>query len=108
MLYLNLGTLKDRGVGTAVLAVIGGPLLATLCFAVAQTSNSGKGNSGQKRVTLLVHVSDQRGNPVAPDSVKDIQVIELRNKLQVVDGPKSAGPKRVALLLDSNSHQQKI
>jgi hypothetical protein len=105
MSYLNVRPLKDRRFGTAVLAVFCGPLLARLCFAAARSSNSGKSDSGQGKVTLIIHVSDQRGTPVAPDAVKDIQVIEYGKQLQVVDGPKNAGPKRIALLLASNFHQ---
>jgi hypothetical protein len=108
MVYLNVRTLKNRCLGTAVIAVICGPLLATLCLAVAQTSNPRTGDGGQKKVTLIIHASDEGGNPVAPSSVKDIQVTEHGKKLQVVDGPKSAGPKQIALLLDSNFHQRKV
>ncbi len=100
-------TLKDRRFRTAVLAVICGPLLATLCLAVPQ-ANPGKSDGGQRKVALIIHIKDQRGNPAAPSSVKDIQVTEHGKKLQVVDGPKSAGPKQIALLLDSNFHQRKV
>jgi hypothetical protein len=34
--------------------------------------------------------------------------MEHGEKLQVVDGPKSAGPKRIVLLLDSNFHQRRV
>jgi VWFA-related protein len=108
MSYLNVRPLKDRRFGTAVLAVFCGPLLATLCFSITRSSNSGKSDSGQEKVTLIIHVSDQHGTPIASNAVRDIQVIEHGKKLQVVDGPKSAGPKRIALLLDSNFHQQKV
>src|SRR4029077_16039330 len=43
-----------------------------------------------------------------PDLVKDIVAMEHEKKLQVVDGPKSAGPTQIALLLDSNFHQRKV
>ena len=108
MSYLHVKALKDRRFRKVVLAVFCGPLLVTLCFAITRSSNSGKNDSGEEKVTLIIHVSDQRGTPVAPDAAKDTQVIEHGKKLQVVDGPKSAGPKRIALLLDSNFHQQKV
>ncbi len=108
MLCLNVRTLRDRRFRTAVLAVICGPLLATLCLAVAQTSKPGKSGGGEKKVALIIHTTDQRGNPVAPSSVKDVQAMEHGKKLQVVDGPKSAGAKHIALLLDSNFHQRKV
>ncbi len=108
MFRLNLGTLKDRHLGTTVLVVICGPLLATVCLAIAQTSNPRTGDAGQKRVALVIQVRDQGGNPVEPDSVKDVVAMEHGKKLQVVDGPKSAGPKQIALLLDSNFHQRKV
>src|SRR5437899_2745006 len=55
-----------------------------------------------------MHARDRDGNAVAPNSVKDVQVMEHGKKLQVVDGPKSAGPKQIVLLLDSNFHQRKV
>jgi VWFA-related protein len=108
MVYLNARTPKDRRLGTVVIAAVRGALLATLCLAVAQTSNPRTVDTSQKKVALIIHAKDQRGNPVAPSSVKDIQVTEHGKELQVVDGPKSAGPKRIALLLDSNFHQRKV
>ena len=108
MVCLNVGTLKDRRLGTAVIAVVCGPLLATFCLAVAQTSNPRTGDAGQKKVALIIHATDQVGNPVAPDLVKDIVAMEHEKKLQVVDGPKSAGRTQIALLLDSNFHQRKV
>lgn len=108
MVCLNVRTLKDRRLGTAVIAVVCGPLLATFCLAVAQSSNPRTGDAGQKKVAFIIHARDQGGNPIAPSSVKDLQVTEHGKKLQVVDGPKSAGPKQIALLLDSNFHQRKV
>ncbi len=108
MVWPNVRTLKDRRLGTAVIAVVCGPLLAMFCLAVAQTSNPRTGDAGQKKVALIIHARDQGGNPIAPSSVKDVQVTEHGKKLQVVDGPKSAGPKQIALLLDSNFHQRKV
>jgi hypothetical protein len=108
MSCLDAGTLKGRRLGAAVIAVVCGPLLATFCLAVAQTSNPRTGDAGQKKVALIIHARDQGGNPVAPNSVKDVVATEHGKKLQVVDGPKSAGPKQIALLLDSNFHQRKV
>jgi hypothetical protein len=108
MFCLNLGTLKDRRLGAAVLVVICGPLLVTLCLAVAQTSNPRTADVGQKKVALIIHATDQVGNPVAPDLVKDVLAMEHGKKLQVVDGPKSAGRKQIAVLIDSNFHQRKV
>ncbi len=107
MRCLNVKPLKDRRFTAAVLAVICTPLLATLCLAARQAS-PGKSDGGYKKIALIIRVSDQRGNPVAPSSVKVIQVTEHGRKLQVVDGPKSAGPKQIALLIDSNFHQRKV
>src|SRR5260370_3651656 len=107
MRCLNGKPLKDRRFTTAVLGVICTPLLATLCLAERQ-ANPGKSDGGYKKIALIIRVSDQRVNPVAPSSVKDIQVTEHGRKLQVVDGPKSAGPKQIALLIDSNFHQRKV
>jgi len=107
MRCLNVKPLKDRRFTTAVLAVICTPLLATLCLAARQ-ANPGKSDGGYKKIALIIRVSDQRVNPVAPSSVKVIQVTEHGRKLQVVDGPKSAGPKQIALLIDSNFHQRKV
>jgi VWFA-related protein len=76
-------------------------------LAVPQT-NPGKSDGGYKKIALIIRVSDQRGNPVAPSSVKDIQITEHGEKLQVVDGSKSAGPKQIAVLIDSSFHQQKV
>ena len=86
MVYLKVRTRKGRRLGVAVIAVMCGSLVATLCLAVAQTSNP-----NQKKVALIIHARDQGGNPVAPDSMKDILVMEHGRKLPVVDGPKSAG-----------------
>lgn len=108
MVCLSVRTLKDRRLGTAIIAVVYGPLLATFCLAVAQTSNPRTRDAGQKKVALIIHARDQGGNPIAPSSVKDVQMTEHGKKLQVVDGPKSAGPKQIALLLDSNFHQRKV
>ncbi len=107
MVCLKVTALKDRRLGTAVIAVICGPLLAMPCLTVPQ-ANPGKSDGGYNKIALIIHVSDQRGNPVAPSSVKDIQVTEHGRKLQVVDDPKSAGPKQIALLLDSNFHQRNV
>lgn len=108
MVCLNVRTLKDLCLGTAVIAVVCGPLLATICLGVAQTSNPRAGDAGQKKVALIIHARDQGGNPIAPSSMNDVQVTEHGRKLQVLDGPKSAGPKQIALLLDSNFHQRKV
>src|SRR5260370_21452930 len=107
MRCLNVKPLKDRCFTTAVLAVICAPILVTICLAARQ-ANPGKSDGGYKKIALIIRVSDQRGNPVAPSSVKVIQVTEHGRKLQVVDGPKSAGPKQIALLIDSNFHQRKV
>ncbi len=107
MVCLKVRALKDRRLGTAVIAVICGPLLAMLCLAAPQ-ANPGKSDGGYKKIALIIHVGDQRGNPVAPSSVKDIQVTEHGRKLQVVDNPKTSGPTQIALLLDSNFHQRKV
>src|SRR6266436_5383757 len=107
MLCLNARTLKDRHLRTALLVAFCGPLLVTLCLAVPQ-ANPRKGDGDQRKVELIIHARDQRGNPVAPGSVKDVVVMEHGKKLQVLDGPKSAGPKRIAVLLDSNFHQRKV
>jgi len=108
MVYLDARTLKDRTLGTVVIATVCSSLLATLCMAVAENSKRGKSDGGQKKVALIIHAKDQRGNPVAPSSVKDIQVTEHGKKLQVVGGPNRAGPRQIALLLDSNFHQRKV
>jgi len=108
MVYLDVRPLKDLRLGTAVIAVVCGPLLATLCLAVAQTSNPRTGDAGQKKVALIIHARDQGGNPVAPNSVKDVRVMEHGRKLQVVYGPKSTPPKQIVLLIDSNFHQRKV
>ena len=99
---------KGRHLRMAVIAVICGPLLATLCFGIPQMSKPEKSDGAQKRMTIVVHLTDQNGNPVVPGSIRDVQVLEHGKKLQVVDGPKSAGPKQIALLLDSNFHQRKV
>lgn len=39
MVYLDVRTLKDRRFTAVIIALACGPLLASLCFAVAQTSN---------------------------------------------------------------------
>ncbi len=62
----------------------------------------------QKKVALIIHARDQGGNPIAPSSVKDLLVMEHGKKLQVVNGPTSARPKQIALLLDSNLHQRRV
>jgi hypothetical protein len=82
--------------------------MVTLCLPVAQTSNPGTSDAGPRKVTLIIHATDQGGNPVAPDLVKGVVAMEHGKKLQVVDGPKSAGRKQIALLLDSNFHQRKV
>ena len=107
MVCLNARTLIDRRLRTALLLPICGPLLVTLCLAVAQ-ANPGKSDGRQRKVGLIIHLRDQGGNPVAPNSVKDLAVMEHGKKLQVVDGPKSAGPKQIVLLIDSNFHQQTV
>ena len=108
MVCRNASALKTQRFGTVAITVVSIPLLALLCFAEAQTLKSGKSDGGQRKVALIVHVTDQGGNPVAPNAVKDVLVMEHGKKLQVVDGPKIAGPKRIALLLDSNFHQRKV
>jgi len=108
MVCLNASTLRIQRFGTVAISVVFIPLLALLCFAEAQTLKSGESDGGQRKVALIVHVTDQGGYPVAPNSVKDVLVMERGKKLQVVDGPKIAGPKRIALLLDSNFHQRKV
>src|SRR6266852_6650513 len=105
MVYLAARTLKDRSFATVAVYV---SLLATLCLAGAEASKPGKSDGGQKKVALVIHAKDHRGNPVAPSSVKDIRVTEHGKKLQVVGDPNNAGPKQIALLLDSNFHQRKV
>ena len=109
MLCLNARTRKDQHLRTALplFLAICGPLLATLCLAALQAS-PGKSDGGERKVAIVIHVIDQQGNPVAPSSVRDIQVTEDGRKLQVVDGQQGTGPKRIALLLDSNFHQRKV
>jgi hypothetical protein len=108
MVCLNASTLKTQRFGTVAITVISIPLLAILCIAEAQILKPGKSDGGQRKVALVVHVTNQGGNPVAPNSVKDVLVMEHGKKLEVVDGPKSAGPKEIVLLLDSNFHQRKV
>jgi hypothetical protein len=84
-----------------------GPLWA-LSLGAAQTPSVGPNIGSLKKVTLIVHVTDQRVSSIAPRSVKHVQVIEHGKTLQVVDGPRSAGSKQIALLLDSNFHQRKV
>src|SRR5229473_3434307 len=97
MSYLHERTLKDRRLRTAVLAVFCGPLLATLCFSITRSSNSGKSDSGQEKVTLIIHVSDQHGTPIASNAVRDIQVIEHEKNFHFLDGQRGGRQKRSAL-----------
>lgn len=99
---------KDQCLRFALIAVVCGLLVATLCLAATQNATPGTSNADKKKVALIIHVIDQRGKPVTPSSMKDVQVMEHGRSLQVVDGPKNAGPRRIALLLDSNFHQGKV
>jgi hypothetical protein len=108
MVYLSARALKHQRLGITAMVVICGPILATLCAAVAQTSYPATGDAGQKKVVLIIHAGDRGGNPVAPNTVKDVQVTEHGKKLQVIDGPKSAGAKQIALLFDCNFRQRKV
>lgn len=83
-------------------------LWVTLHTASAQTARHAGENSSPKRIGLVIHATDKGGNPVPPASLKEIQVLEHGQKLQVVEGPHNARPKQVALLLDSNSHQREV
>jgi high affinity Mn2+ porin len=108
MLRLNARTLKDRRLGALIIAIIPAPLFATLCLAAPQTANSGTADGDHKKVALILHAADRAGNAVPPASLKDIVVMQDGKKLQIVDGPKSAGRQQIALLLDASFHQQKV
>jgi hypothetical protein len=107
MVCPNARTLKHQHLRTVLLTICG-PLLVTLCLPVAQTSMPRTADAGRRKVALIIHATDQVGNPVAPDLVKGVVAMEHGKKLQVVDGPKSAGRQQIALLLDSNFHQGKV
>lgn len=106
MILDNGKRLKKVDFGTVCRVTIYAAISATLCFAQAATSSANR-NGGQRKVTLIFHATDQQGNPVDP-RVVDIQVAEHGRKLQVIDSPKSEGPLRIALLLDSNYNQRKV
>ena len=108
MVCFDGGTVKNRRSIAAGFAVIWGSLSAVLAFAVAQGSNPGKSSSSQKNVTLVVHTTDESGNLVATNSMKDIEVTEHGERLQLVGGPRREASTQVALLLDSNFNQRKV
>jgi hypothetical protein len=64
MLGINVRTMKDRRLGTVVIAVVCGSLLATLCLAVAQTSIPRTCDAGQKKVALRETNAETRLLPV--------------------------------------------
>jgi hypothetical protein len=98
---------KKLSFGIICRVAIHSALSATFCLVVVPASRPGNSDRGHKKVTLIFHARDQDNNLVNPSSV-DVQVTERGRKLKLVDGPKSAGPLRVALLLDSNYHQRKV
>lgn len=100
-------SIPDLCYRAGAVAVACGSLLATLHVASGQTANRCQ-NSSLTRIGLVIHVADKRGNPVSPASLKEIEVTEHGQKLQVVESPQSTGPKQVVLLLDSNFHQRKV
>lgn len=105
---LDMDMLKKRRLVATGLTVLCGLLLATLVFAVPQVSTPGKSDPSQKKIALIVHTIDERGNPVSADSMKDIELTEHGRRLQVVGGPRSEGPTQIALLLDSNFNQLEV
>ncbi len=108
MVCADAETVKSRPSMAGGFAVLCASLSVTLVFAVAQGSNPRKSRSSQKNVTLIVHTTDERGNPIAPSSMKDIEVMEHGKRLQLVVGPRREAPTQIALLLDSNFNQRKV
>ena len=104
---LDMGTVKHSRWIVARFAGLCGLLSATLVLASTQVSNS-KSSFGQKSVTLIVHATDKHGNAATLSSIKDIEVTEHGQRLQLEDGPRREAPTQVALLLDSNFNQLKV
>lgn len=100
--------MKDLWSKTGAVAVACASMWLTLHTASAQIARHSGENSSLKRIGLVIHATDKGGNPVSPASLKEIQVLEHGQNLQVVAAPHSAGPKQVALLLDSNFHQREV
>ena len=101
--------LKRRCYSTPSVVVVCGALI--MCVRIAATTARhviGDENKERKTVTLIVHVTDKRGNPVPPASFQPVEVTEHGEKLQLVSGPKNAGPAQVGFLIDSNFHQRNV
>ncbi len=101
-------SLKDHlWARTAALAVACSSLWVTLHAASAQIANRSE-NRSLRRIGLIIHVADTGGNPVPLASLKEIEVTEHRQKLQLLEGPHTTGPNQVALLIDANFHQRDV
>jgi hypothetical protein len=102
--------LEFRHLGSPVRAVAlaCGSLCAPLTAGPVQTTSPGTDSLSLQRIGLVIHATDKRSNPLPWDSLKGIEVTERGEKLQIVDSPNSAGPRQIALLLDSNFHQGRV
>ena len=105
---LDTGMLKKRRLTARGFALLCASLLSTPVFAAAQLSKIGKSAPRQKKIALIVHTTDERGNPISANSMKDIEVTEHGKTLQVVNGPRREGATRIALLLDSAFNQRNV
>ena len=83
-------------------------LWALPASAEAQVTGAPPSRAADAEICLIVHASDQHGNPVSPASLPDVEVIERGKNLQVLDGPKDAGPEKIAVVIDSNFNQTKV
>jgi hypothetical protein len=98
----------STGAAILVCGLLSLPVNPVPTISAAGKGRLGTENNGRKTVSLIIHATDRDGNPVPPPSLKGVEVTGQGEKLQVVDGPKSAGPKQIAVLIDSNFHQRKV
>lgn len=84
-------------------------MFVTICLILfARTQTITAQGASLKTTWLILHATDKLGSPVPADTLRDVEVTEHGEKLQIVNGPKLPGPKRIALVIDSNFHQEKV
>jgi hypothetical protein len=95
-------------INTSLAVLIG--LVLSMAFLAAGGRLSGLADAGQaeRKVTLIVHLDQPQAQRALRGTAAGVQVSEHGKALQVLGGPREAGPKQVAVVLDANLHQRNV
>lgn len=83
-------------------------LASRILFTGTGTASALDSDRGPEKVTLIVHLPKQMLQNARSGGMTELQVWEHGERLVIAEGPRSAGAKQIAIVLDANVHQKNV